>query len=92
MANDCYCRRGFTFIPQQAGRVRELPFRVTTICLHPNYITEQELNRTEAFLKIHSGQFLDPNAILPTERRRSLLDRGCEMAYFLKRKVSAILR
>ena len=87
VANDCYCRRGFTFIPQQAGRVRELPFQVTTICLHPNFTTAPELEEIDAFLKAHPGQFLEPNAILPTTRKRSLLDRGYEMAYFLKRKL-----
>ena len=87
VANDVYCRKGFTFIPQQAGRVRELPFRVTTICLHPNFTTDPEFDEIEAFLKAHSGQFLDPNAIEPTTRKRSLLDRGYELAYFLKRKL-----
>lgn len=87
VANDTYCRNGFTFIPQQAGRVRELPFKVTTICLHPNFTTDPEFDEIEAFLKAHSGQFLDPNAIEPTTRKRSLLDRGYELAYFLKRKL-----
>ena len=87
VANDTYCRYGFTFIPQQAGRVRELPFKVTTICLHPNFTTDREFDEIEAFFKSHSGQFLDPNAIVPTTRKRSLLDRGYEFAYFLKRKL-----
>ena len=87
VANDTYCRRGFTFIPQQAGRVRELPFKVTTICLHPNFTTDPELEEIEAFLKAHPGQFLDPGAIGQTTRKRNLLDRGYEMAYFLKRKL-----
>lgn len=87
VANDTYCRNGFTFIPQQAGRVRELPFRITTICLHPNFITDREMDEIEAFLKAHEGQFLDPNAIMPTTRRRNLLDRGYELAYFMKRKL-----
>ena len=87
VANDTYCRYGFTFIPQQAGRVRELSFKITTICLHPTFVTEQELDEIEAFLKDHPGQFLDPNAIGPTTRKRSLLDRGYELAYFLKRKL-----
>lgn len=87
VANDVYCRKGFTFIPQQAGRVRELPFRVTTICLHPNYTTDPELDEIAAFLKDHPGQFLEPNAILTTTRKRNLLDRAYEMAYFLKRKI-----
>ena len=87
VANDTYCRYGFTFIPQQAGRVRELPFKVTTICLHPNFTTDREFEEIEAFFKTHPGEFLDPNGILPTTRKRSLLDRGYEFAYFLKRKL-----
>jgi peptidoglycan/xylan/chitin deacetylase (PgdA/CDA1 family) len=87
VANDTYCHNGFTFIPQQAGRVRELPFKLTTVCLHPNFATNPEFDEIEAFLKAHPGEFLDPNAILPTSRRRSILDRGYEMAYFLKRKL-----
>ena len=87
VANDTYCRFGFTFIPLQAGRVRELPFKVTTICLHPNFTTDPEMEEIEAFLKTHPGQFLEPNAIAQTTRKRNLLDRGYEMAYFLKRKL-----
>lgn len=87
VANEPYCRYGFTFIPQQAGRVRELPFKVTTICLHPNFTTDREFDEIEAFFKAHPGEFLDPNAMIPTTRKRSLLDRGYEVAYFLKRKV-----
>lgn len=87
VANEPYCRYGFTFIPQQAGRVRELPFKVTTICLHPNFTTDREFIEIEAFFKAHPGEFLEPNEIMPTTRKRSLLDRGYEVAYFLKRKV-----
>ena len=87
VANDTYCRKGFTFIPQQAGRVRELPFKVTTICLHPNFTTDPEFEEISDFFKAHNGEFLDPKAIQPTKRKRSLLDRGYEMAYFLKRKL-----
>ena len=69
VANNIYCRFGFTFIPQQAGRVRELPFQVTTICLHPNFTTDPELEEIEAFPKAHPNQCLDPNAIArPPER------------------------
>lgn len=87
VANDTYCRNGFTFIPQQAGRVRELPFKLTTICLHPNFTTEREFAEMEAFFKVHQCDFLDPNAIVPTTRKRSLLDRAYEVAYFMKRKL-----
>ena len=87
VANDTYHRNGFTFIPQQAGRVRELPFKLTTICLHPNFTTEREFAEMEAFFKAHQGEVLDPNAIVPTTRKRGVLDRAYEMAYFMKRKL-----
>lgn len=87
VANDTYCLHGFTFIPQQSGRVRKLPFRLTTICLHPNNMKEQEFDEVRAFFRAHRAEFLDPNAIMPTTRRRSLLDRAYELAYHLKRKL-----
>lgn len=87
VANDIYCRNGFTFIPQQSGRVRELPFRITTICLHPNFTTDAEFDEIEAFCTAHSMEFIDPNAIKPTTRKRNLLDWGYMMAYFTKRKL-----
>lgn len=87
VANDVYCRNGFTFIPQQAGKVRKLPFKLTTICLHPNYTTDAELEEIEAFLKAYSARFVDPNEIGLATRHRSLLDRFYEIAYFMKRKL-----
>ena len=87
VANDTYCRRGFTFIPQQAGRVRKLPFKTSTICLHPNFATSEELEEIDTFLKAHPGQFLDPCAIGFTNRKLNLLDFSCEKAYYLKRKL-----
>ena len=87
VANDTYYLKGFTFIPQQSGRVRKLPFKVTTICLHPNNMSDAELDEVRAFFRAHRGEFLDPNAIMPTTRRRSLLDRGYALAYHLKRKL-----
>lgn len=92
VANDTYCRYGFTFIPQQSGRVRELPFKVTTICLHPNYMKEQEFDEIRTFFRDHGEDFLDPNTIGVTGRKLGLLDHICRVAYDLKRRVSGLLR
>ena len=86
-ANDTYCRNGFTFIPQQAGRVRKLPFKLTTICLHPNYATDGEFAEIETFFRAYAGELLDPNSIVLTKRKKSLLDVAYEKMYFLKRKI-----
>lgn len=87
IANDIYCKSGFTFIPQQSGKVRELPFKCTTICLHPNYLSDHELSEIEDFLRSHENQFIDPNNIKFTTRKRNLWDYGLQIAYFIKRKL-----
>ena len=92
VANDTYCLKGFTFIPQQSGRVRKLPFKVTTICLHPNNMSGQELEEVRLFLQCHRKEFLDPNTIGLTERRFSVTDRVYRTAYRLKRMLAGILR
>ncbi len=88
VANDTYCYKGFTFIPQQSGRVRELPFKLSTICLHPNTTTDEDFLQIEAFLHSHTGQFLDPNSIKETSRKKGLFDYIAERLYFLKRWLS----
>lgn len=92
VANDTYCLHGFTFIPQQSGRVRELPFKLTTICLHPNYMKEQEFDEIRTFFRDHREEFLDPNTIGVTGRKLGLLDHIYRAAYDLKRRVSGLLR
>lgn len=90
IANDVYCHNGFTFIPQQSGRVRELPFRLTTICLHPNFISDAEFRQIETFIASHSGQFVDPFSITITTRRKDLFDFTAEKLYFLKRNLLSL--
>ena len=92
IANDSYCFNGFTFIPQQSGRVRELPFKLTTVCLHPNYMKEHEFDELDAFFRAHREEFLDPMTIAPTKRRLGMLDRAYRGIYLLKRRVSELLR
>ena len=90
IANDVYCHNEFTFIPQQSGWVRELPFRLTTICLHPNFTSDAEFQQIEAFITAHSGQFIDPFSITRTTRKKDLFDLAAEKLYFLKRKLSSL--
>jgi predicted deacetylase len=41
-----YKEKGFYFIPQQLWRYREMPFGIWTICIHPNMMTEKDLEST----------------------------------------------
>lgn len=42
IANDVYKLGDFYFVPQQSGKVRRLPFKVTTFCYHPNEMTKDD--------------------------------------------------
>jgi predicted deacetylase len=53
-------RRGFTWIPQQLWRPRAMGSGLWTICLHPNEMDGDGMNRLDAFLSGHWGSFADP--------------------------------
>lgn len=52
-ANKPFCKYEMTFVPQQSGRVRELPFDTTTFCYHPNNMNDSDFEELENFLKKH---------------------------------------
>lgn len=86
VANAPYSRDGFTFVPQQSGRVRKLPFDWVTFCYHPNEMDEADFTRLEKFLRVHEGDFVN----FPTgrsDRRESLYDRLLRESYFGLRKM-----
>lgn len=51
IAYDKYEDEGITFIPQQSGRVRKLPFKTVTFCYHPNLMRDKDFFELENFLK-----------------------------------------
>lgn len=53
IANKTYSRWGFTFVPQQSGRVRSLPFNTITFCYHPNTMKNDDFFTLEEFIKVH---------------------------------------
>ena len=67
-ANDVYSREGVTFIPQQSGRVRRLPFKVVTYCYHPNTTSDKEFEELRLFLA--DNQF----SSFPVEPRSKKMD------------------
>ncbi len=70
-ANKPFIRYGMTFVPQQSGRVRKLPFAVQTFCYHPNNMTDYDFEELEDFLKGHTfSEF----PMEETKRRLSLYD------------------
>lgn len=80
-----YSKYGMTFIPQQSGRVRTLPFNTTTFCYHPNTMQDSNFDHLEFFLKSNSKRFIS----FPTEvvhRKKNLIDIFLEQLYMRKHK------
>ena len=86
VANDVYVEDGFFFLPQQSGRVRSLPFRMTTFCYHPNTMTEEDFATLESFLSANWDRFRAFDETLLKNRSRSVLDHLLQKIYFLRRR------
>ena len=84
IANDSYESHGMTFVPQQSGKVRALPFKLVTFCYHPNMMTENDFNELEKFLNIHKDKFI-PFPLNEVSRRKNVADCLLEKLYFLRR-------
>lgn len=85
IANDVYSQFGFTFVPQQSGRVRKLPFKTVTFCYHPNVMNDDEFVRLEKFLKRYKNYV--PFPLEETTRKLSIVDLLLNRLYFIRRKI-----
>lgn len=84
VANKPYSKDGFTFVPQQSGRVRNLPFKLITFCYHPNRMTEKDFCQLEKFLSKRAKKFVSfPRQT--TNRKLSLFDKFLSKLYFFMR-------
>ena len=81
VANAPYCKDGFTFVPQQTGRARKLPFDTVTFCYHPNELDEKDFLDLEAFLRVHEGEFVS-FPLGQSDREENWEDRLLRRAYF----------
>ena len=86
VAWDVYTKDGFTFIPQQSGRVRRLPFRTTTFCYHPDTMGLAYFNLLEEYIKMWGGMFSAAGKIIYTTRKRTLTDAALSLAYLQMHK------
>jgi len=84
IANDSYKKYGMTFVPQQSGRVRKLPFKIVTFCYHPNTMNEKDFLDLENFLKKYQKKFI-PFPLQEVSRRESFIDRFLKKMYFARR-------
>lgn len=84
VAFDRYQEDGLTFVPQQSGVVRDLPFRLVTFCYHPNIMADADFDKLKDFLDSHQSSFV-PFPTEGCERKRTLLDSLLSWLYFARR-------
>lgn len=84
VADKPYSKYGITFVPQQSGKVRALPFSTVTFCYHPNNMTETDFLNLENFIKEKQRKFIEfPNK--ENTRSKSCFDNILSFIYFLRR-------
>jgi len=91
IANDVYALEEFYFIPQQSGRVRRLPFRVTTFCYHPNNMNQEDFQLLDRFLEKYRRKFGSLDDIHFKERKLNFYDKFLRNLYFSVRKIRLVL-
>ena len=84
VANKSYQQYGMTFVPQQSGQVRKLPFHLVTFCYHPNTMKEQDFFLLESFLIQNNKKFVN-FPIEQSSRKMSVYDRLLRKMYFARR-------
>jgi predicted deacetylase len=82
IANDVYRIGEFYFIPQQSGRVRNLPFKVSTFCYHPNTMCEQDFIMLEEFIKKNKDKFGSYDELIFNDRKPNIYDKVLRLIYF----------
>ena len=86
VANDVYFQDDFYFIPQQSGRVRNLPFHITTVCLHPNNMNPEQMTELEHWCSKHTNKFVSIDSITLKKRSLDLYDRALRFGYMWKNR------
>lgn len=82
-AGNVFSKYGMTFVPQQSGKARELPFAVQTFCYHPNIMSGKDFEELENFLKCH--KFSD-FPLEQTNRTLSLYDKILMKIYYWRHR------
>jgi predicted deacetylase len=90
IATDVYFEKDFYFIPQQTGKVRKLPFKVTTFCYHPNNMNEASICELEKFIIMNKDRVINIDNLEFKNRKKSLVDKFISFMYFSIRKLRTL--
>ena len=88
-----YYFKDFYFIPQQLWQVKKRYFGLWTICLHPDTMTNDEINDFDLALSnlVNSNKFIDINGLKLIRRSRSLIDHLFALFFWTKYEIKKIL-
>ena len=87
IATQPYKKDGFTFVPCQMGKLREMPISgYWCACYHPNIMKEEEFVALEDFLKAHKQDFISFEE-LPEAGTKTMKDRLLSFAYYTLRRI-----
>lgn len=84
IAYDVYQKDGITYVPQQSGKCRQLPFRTTTFCYHPNEMCTSDFTQLENFLKKYAHHFVKFSSVIK-ERTYDSVDLLLHNLYFYRK-------
>lgn len=85
VAFDIYRKYDFTFVPQQSGTVRKLPFKVVTFCYHPNTMKDNDYAVLEEFIKKYQDSFI-PFPVTDSAKRYTCFDSFLNYLYMRRHR------
>lgn len=87
IATKPYKKYGFTFVPCQMGKLREMPISgYWCACYHPNIMKDEEFLALDGFLNAHKQDFISFED-LPEAGSKSVKDRLLSFAYYTLRRI-----
>lgn len=92
VANDIYYENEIYFIPQQSGKARRLPFKLTTFCYHPNEMNEYDFECLEEFINNNKNRISNISDIKMYKRKKGIYDRALQKIYFIIRRIRNSVR
>ena len=89
IATKPYKEGDFIFLPQLGGHCTEMKIPgISTFCLHPSAMSDENLEAAERFIKAHKEQFISFSDLdLSNLKGMSIIDRLLSWAYFTRRKL-----
>ena len=78
---------GLKWVPQQLWKFYNIPFGLWTICLHPNYMNDEDFNKIEKVFKNHKEKFVSIKSIGSKFPKKNIFDNIFEFLFRITLKL-----